>query len=229
MAKKSKRLRALQDKAVTEELTVTAAIGAVKSSATAKFDEAVEVSIRLGVDPRKSDQAVRGVAAMPAGTGKTMRVAVVCEGDNTKVAEEAGADLVGGDDLIASIGKGELDFDVLIAEPGVMSRLGRHGKILGPKGLMPNPKSGTVSNDVGSAVRQAKAGQVTYRTERAGIVHAAIGKASFSEADLASNFEALLASVKKAQPTAARGQYLVSIRMGTTMGPAVRINVGPLR
>jgi large subunit ribosomal protein L1 len=229
MPKASKRMRALREQATEAELTVEEAISKVKARATAKFDETVEVSIKLGIDARKSDQAVRGVAAMPAGTGKAVRVAVACEGDKAKDAKEAGADLIGGDDLLDSIGKGELDFDVLIAEPGIMGRLSKHGKLLGPKGLMPNPKSGTVTADVTAAVKQAKAGQVTYRAERAGIVHAAIGKASFSEADLSSNFHALLDSIKKAKPASAKGQYLVSAHMASSMGPAVSLNMGPLR
>lgn len=229
MAKESKRYRTVREQVKDQELTVEEAVSAIKKTATAKFDEGVEVAIRLGVDPKKSDQAVRGVCAMPAGTGKSVVVAVVCEGDKIKDATDAGADQVGGDDLIASIGKGKLDFDVLIAEPSCMARLSRHGKVLGPKGLMPNPKSGTVAADVATAVKQAKDGQVTYRAERSGIVHAAIGKASFSEADLVTNFNALLESIKKAKPASAKGQYLVNASLASTMGPSVKIDVVPLR
>lgn len=229
MAKLSKRLKQLREQVPATELSVEDAVAATKKLATAKFDEGIEVAIRLGVDPRKSDQAVRGVCPLPAGTGKSLRVAVVCEGDNQAKAKKAGADVVGDDDLIDSIGKGKLDFDILVAEPGCMARLSRHGKILGPKGLMPNPKDGTVTADVVAAVKQAKAGQVNYRAERSGIVHASIGKASFKEADLVANFNALLESVKKAKPASAKGQYLVAASMSTTMGPAVQLNMAVLR
>ena len=229
MAKTSRRIKELRKNVPTEELSVKDAVIAVKKNATAKFDEVVEVAFKLGIDPRNSEQAVRGVCAMPAGTGKNVRIAVVCEEDNAKKAKDAGADIVGGEELINEIGKGKLDFDVLISEPGMMARLSRHGKLLGPKGLMPNPKSGTVSADVVGAVKSAKAGQVTYRAERAGIVHAPIGKASFSDDDLVANFNALLTSIKKAKPAAAKGQYLVNIHMSSTMGPGVTLDAGALR
>lgn len=229
MAKESKRLRELRKDAPADQLELAAAIARVKGAATAKFDESIEVAVRLGVDPRKSDQAVRGVVAMPAGTGKEVKVAVLCQADKQDAAKEAGADIVGFEDLLEKIGKGELGFDVLIAEPTVMPKLGKHGKVLGPKGLMPNPKQGTVMADVAKAVKQAKAGQVTYRTEKAGIVHAAIGRASFAEADLESNFHALMRALKQSKPAAAKGQYLVSASLSSSMGPAVQVDVAPLR
>lgn len=222
-------MRALREQAGEESLEIAAAIAKVKGGASAKFDESIDVAIRLGVDPRKSDQAVRGVVAMPAGTGKAVKVAALCQGDGQAAAKEAGADLVGFEDLLEKIGKGELDFDVLIAEPAAMPQLGKHGKVLGPKGLMPNPKQGTVAADVAKAVAQAKAGQVSYRAEKAGIIHAAIGRASFKEEDLQANFHALVGSLKQAKPAAAKGQYLVSATMSSTMGPAVAVDVAPLR
>ena len=226
----SKRMQKLNEKSTGEEnLAVADAIASVKKNATAKFDETVEVAVRLGIDARKSDQMVRGVVAMPAGTGETVRVAVACQEDKVKEAVDAGADIVGLDECIAMISKEKFDFDVLIAEPAIMAQLGKHGKVLGPKGLMPNPKSGTVTNDIAAAVKQAKHGQVTYRTEKAGIIHAAIGRASFSESDLESNFMALIGSLKQAKPASAKGQFLVNARMSSTMGPAVRIDVSPLR
>ena len=229
MARTSRRTAELRKATPTEALPLADAVEAVKKSATAKFDETVEVALRLGVDPRKSDQMVRGVTALPAGTGKSVRVAVICEYDNAAAATEAGADLVGFEDLIDNIGKGQLDFDILIAEPMVMSRLAKHGKILGPKGLMPNPKSGTVTKDLAGAVKRVKAGQSTYRTERGGVVHAPIGLASFSQEDLVANFTALLESVRKAKPSSAKGQYLVKASLSSTMGPAIPIDLAPLR
>ncbi len=229
MSKSSKRITELRSSVAAGELPVAEAMELVKKNATAKFDETVEVAISLGVDPRKSDQMIRGVAALPAGTGKQVRVAVICENDKADAATEAGADLVGFEDLLNQIGKGQLEFDTLIAEPAVMSRLAKHGKILGPKGLMPNPKSGTVTNDIGGAVKRAKAGQATYRTERGGVVHAPIGLASFSSEDLMANFTALLDSIRKAKPAVAKGQYLVKASLSSTMGPAVPIDVAPLR
>ena len=229
MAKVGKRIKELKKKVTEAELTVEEAISAVKKNANAKFDEAIEVAIRLGVDPRKSDQVVRGVAAMPSGTGKKVRVAVLCQGEKIDIAKKAGADIVGFEDLLEKFSKEEFDFDVLIAEPSVMPQLGKHGKVLGPKGLMPNPKSGTVTNDIETAVKRAKSGQVTYRTEKSGIVHAAIGKASFTDEAIKDNFLALIHSVKQAKPSAAKGQYLVNARLSSTMGPAVHINVAPLR
>lgn len=231
MAGPSKRMRALKEQQgpADSSLSVTAAIAAVKQNATAKFDESVEVAVRLGIDARKSDQMVRGVVAMPAGTGETVRVAVACTEDKAKEAGDAGADVVGLDACLELIKKEKFDFDVLIAEPATMAQLGKHGKALGPKGLMPNPKSGTVTKDLVAAIKQAKHGQVTYRTEKAGIIHAAIGRASFSEGDLESNFMALIGSLKQAKPSGAKGQYLVNARMSSTMGPSVRIDVAPLR
>ena len=225
MAKISKRLQALRASVDSNKLyAIDEAIVTVKTGATAKFDESIDVAINLGVDPRKSDQVVRGAVVLPKGTGKTTRVAVFAQGANADAAKEAGADVVGFDDLAAEIKGGNLNFDVVIASPDAMRIVGQLGTILGPRGLMPNPKVGTVTPNVAEAVKNAKAGQVQYRTDKAGIIHATIGRASFAEADLRENFNALLDALVKAKPAAAKGQYVKKIAVSSTMGLGVRVD-----
>ena len=203
---------------------VDAAIGIVKANATAKFDETVEIALNLGVDPRHADQMVRGVVTLPAGTGKDVRVAVFARGDNAEKATAAGADVVGAEDLMESMQSGKLDFDRVIATPDMMGIVGRLGKVLGPKGLMPNPKLGTVTPNVAEAVKAAKGGQVEFRVEKAGIVHSGIGKASFSEADLRRNFDAFVDAIVKAKPSGSKGKYVKKIAISSTMGRGVKID-----
>ena len=201
------------------------AMATVVKTATAKFDETVEVHVRLGVDSRHADQQVRGAVILPNGTGKNVRVAVFAKGDEAKAAEAAGADIVGAEDLVARIqGEGFMDFDVAIAAPNTMGLVGRLGKILGPRGLMPSPKAGTVTPDVGRAVTEAKAGKIEYRLDKTNIIHCPIGKASFGAEKLQENFTALLDAIIKAKPAAAKGQYIRSCVIATTMGPGIRIN-----
>jgi large subunit ribosomal protein L1 len=200
------------------------AFGLIKKLASAKFAESVDVAINLGVDPKKSDQVVRGSTVLPHGTGKTVRVAVFAQGANADAAKEAGADIVGMDDLAESIQGGQLDFDVVIASPDAMRVVGKLGQILGPRGLMPNPKVGTVSPDVAGAVRNAKAGQVRYRTDRAGTIHCPIGKVGFEPAALRENLTALLADLDKAKPASAKGVYLQKVSVSSTMGPGFEID-----
>jgi len=204
-----------------------AALELVKATAKAKFDESVECAVRLGVDPRHADQMVRGAVVLPYGTGKERKVLVFAKGDKAKEAEAAGADFVGAEDMIQKIQEGWLGFDVAIATPDMMGLVGRLGRLLGPRGLMPNPKSGTVSFEVGNAVREVKAGKIEYRTEKAGIIHASIGKASFDSHKLLENFYTLMEALIKAKPAAARGQYLRAVTVSATMGPGVPVN--PLR
>jgi large subunit ribosomal protein L1 len=204
--------------------TPSEAIDVVKSLATRKFDETVEAAFRLGVDPRKADQMLRGTVALPSGTGKDVRVAVFAQGDAARDAQEAGADVVGADDLVKRIqDENFLDFDVAIATPDLMAQVGRLGRVLGPRGLMPNPKTGTVTPDVGRAVREFKGGKVEYRTDRHGNVHVPIGKVSFDREALLANFHAVLDELHRAKPAAAKGRYLKSITTSSTMGPGVRI------
>lgn len=200
------------------------AVELVKKTATARFDETVEVAVRLGVDPKHADQMVRGAVVLPHGTGRTARVVVFAKGDKAKEAEEAGADIVGAEDLVAKVEGGFLDFDVAVATPDMMALVGKLGKILGPRGLMPNPKTGTVTFDVKGAIGEIKAGKIEYRTEKAGIVHAPIGKASFSAEALLGNFHTLLETLVRAKPAAAKGTYLKSIFLSTTMGPGIPVN-----
>ena len=209
--------------------TPTEAVNIVKTTARAKFDESVDVSVRLGVDPRKSDQMVRGTVALPSGTGKDVRVAVFAAGEAAQEARDAGADIVGADDLAAQVEAGKFDFDVAIATPDMMPLVGRLGRALGPRGLMPNPKTGTVTNDVGRAVSEFKGGKVEYRTDRYGNVHVPIGKATFDPAALEANFRAVLDELNRAKPASAKGRYLRKITVSTTMGPGVRIDTGRLR
>ena len=229
MAKLSKRFQGLRSSIDPNvHYSIDDAIELVKKTATAKFDESVDVAINLGVDSRKSDQVIRGSVVLPKGTGKTVRVAVFTQGANVEAAKEAGADVVGFEDLAAEVKAGNLDFDVVIASPDEMRIGGQLGTILGPRGLMPNPKVGTVTPNVAEAVRNAKAGQVQYRTDKAGVVHATIGRASFAAADLRENFNTLLDAVVKAKPAATKGQYLKKIALSSTMGPGVRVDVGSL-
>lgn len=205
------------------------AIELVKKAAPAKFDETVEVAVRLGVDPKKQDQAVRGVVVLPNGTGKTKRVLVFAKGDKAKEAEAAGADFVGDQDLINKIQQGWFDFDVCVATPDMMSEVGKLGRLLGGKGLMPNPKAGTVTFDVANAVKEIKAGKIEYRLDRAGQIHAPIGKVSFSAEQLQENFRVLVEALVRAKPAAAKGIYLRNIAVSSTMGPSVRVNTQTFR
>ena len=214
MAKLSKKAKAIKAKVLTtKQYSVAEAVSLLKEFANTKFDESVDVSVNLGVDPRKSDQNVRGASVLPHGTGKTVRVAVFTQGPNADAAREAGADIVGMDDLADQVKRGEMDFDVVIASPDAMRVVGQLGQILGPRGLMPNPKVGTVTPDVATAVKNAKSGQVRYRTDKAGIVHCSIGKVSFDENAIKQNLEFLVADLKKAKPTAAKGVYLKKISL----------------
>jgi large subunit ribosomal protein L1 len=224
MAKLSKRVQALRAKVDRNKLyPVTDALALVKELSTAKFDESVDVSINLGVDAKKSDQVVRGAVVLPAGTGKTVRVAVFCQGAKAEEAKAAGADIVGFDDLAEQVKAGNIDFDLCIATPDAMRVVGALGQILGPRGLMPNPKVGTVTMDVTTAVKNAKAGQVQYRTDKAGIVHATIGRASFEVASLQQNLGALIEALVKAKPAASKGIYLRKVAVSSTMGAGVRV------
>ena len=229
MAKLSKKIKANADKVEPMKLyDVDSAIGLVKSLATSKFDETVEVAIALGVDPRHADQMVRGVVNLPKGTGKDVRVAVFARGAKADEATAAGAEVVGAEDLMESIQGGTIDFDRVIATPDMMGLVGRLGKVLGPKGLMPNPKLGTVTMDVKKAVTDAKSGQVEFRVEKAGIIHAGIGKASFPESDLKANLEAFVDAIVKARPTGAKGKYVKKIAMSSSMGPGVKVDTAEL-
>lgn len=200
------------------------AIRLVKELANAKFDETIDLAFRLGVDPRHADQQVRGAVVLPHGTGRTLKVLVFAKGDKAKEAEEAGADFVGADDIVAQIQGGWFGFDVAVATPDMMGTVGKLGKLLGPKGLMPNPKVGTVTMDVAKAIREIKAGKVEYRVEKTGIVHVVIGKASFTQEQLMENFHTMAETINKAKPSGAKGQYMKSVVVSATMGPAVRIN-----
>ncbi|HCP14271.1 MAG TPA: 50S ribosomal protein L1 [Peptococcaceae bacterium] len=200
------------------------AIRLVKDLANAKFDETIDLAFRLGVDPRHADQQVRGAVVLPHGTGKTLKVLVFAKGEKAKEAEEAGADFVGSDDIVAQIQGGWFGFDVAVATPDMMGTVGKLGKLLGPKGLMPNPKVGTVTMDVARAIREIKAGKVEYRVEKTGIVHVVIGKASFTQEQLVENFHTMAETLNKAKPSGAKGQYMKSVVLSATMGPAVRIN-----
>ena len=203
---------------------VEEAFDLVKKTATAKFDETVEVAVKLGVDPKHADQQVRGAVVLPHGTGKTKRVIVFAKGEKAKEAEAAGADVVGAEDLVAKIQGGWLDFDVAVATPDMMALVGRLGKVLGPRGLMPNPKVGTVTADVTRALNEIKAGKIEYRTDKAGNIHAPIGKASFDADKLDANFSTLIETLIKAKPAVAKGQYIRSVVISTTMGPGIRLN-----
>ncbi len=229
MAKLTKRQKVIAEKLEPGKLyPVDEAFTLLKSLPQAKFPESVEVSVNLGVDPRKSDQVVRGATVLPNGTGKSVRVAVFTQGANADAAKEAGADLVGMDDLAEQVKAGELNFDVVVASPDAMAVVGKLGTILGPRGLMPNPKVGTVTPNVAEAVRNAKAGQVRYRTDKAGIIHCAIGKVSFEPEQLKQNLDALLADLNKLKPAAAKGHYVKKITVASTMGPGVAVDPASL-
>lgn len=201
------------------------AIELVKKTATAKFDETVEVAFRLGIDPKKADQAIRGAVVLPHGTGKVLRVLVFAKGDKAKEAEAAGADFVGDEDMINKINQGWFDFDSVVATPDMMASVGKLGRVLGPKGLMPNPKTGTVTFDVTKAVNEIKAGKIEYRVDRVGNIHAPIGKVSFDNEKLIENFNVLVDTIQKAKPAAAKGQYMRSVTLSSTMGPGVKVNL----
>jgi large subunit ribosomal protein L1 len=225
MAALSKRRKSAREKVDSNAVyAVDEALSLVKELAIAKFPESIDVSVNLGVDPRKSEQVVRGSTVLPNGTGKTVRVAVFAQGENADKAKAAGADIVGFEDLAETVKGGEMNFDVVIATPDAMRVVGTLGQILGPRGLMPNPKVGTVTADVETAVRNAKAGQVRYRTDKAGIIHCPIGRADFEVAALRENLEALLADLKKAKPAASKGQYLKRLTVSSTMGPGVSVD-----
>ncbi|MDO8958642.1 MAG: 50S ribosomal protein L1 [Rhodocyclaceae bacterium] len=229
MAKHSKRVAAALAKVDrNKNYPLSDALALVKENATAKFNESIDVAVNLGVDARKSDQLVRGSVVLPAGTGKTVRVAVFAQGAKAEEAKAAGADIVGFDDLAATVKGGTIEFDVCIATPDAMKVVGQLGQILGPRGLMPNPKVGTVSMDVTTAVKNAKAGQVQYRTDKAGIVMCTIGRASFSVDQLQQNLSALIGALNKAKPAAAKGQYLKKISLSSTMGAGVRVDQASL-
>lgn len=225
MKKVSKKFLEAQKKVdTTKAYTIDEAIKLAKEVSYVKFDETVDLAFRLGVDPRHADQMIRGAIALPAGTGKTVRICVITSGENLKAAEEAGADFFGGDDIVAKIAGGWLEFDRVIASPDMMGKLGRIGRILGPRGLMPNPKLGTVTTDIAKAVAEQKAGKVEYRTEKNGIIHVPVGKKSFDEAKLRQNIDAIVTAVIKAKPASAKGTYLKSLTLSTTMGPGIKVD-----
>ena len=226
MAKVAKRIKAMNEGLNKETLySVAGAVKILRERSKVKFDETVEVTMNLGVDPRHADQMVRGVISLPNGTGKAVRVAVFARGDKAEAATKAGADIVGAEDLMEKIQGGMFDFDRVIATPDMMAVVGRLGKVLGPKGLMPNPKLGTVTMDVEAAVEAAKGGQVEYRVEKTGIIHCGVGKISFSQANIEENVMTLIKAVQKARPSGAKGVYVKSIAMSSTMGPGLKINV----
>jgi len=229
MAKLTKRAQAIAEKVtVGKQYPLEEALGLLKELSKVKFNESVDVSVNLGIDARKSDQGVRGATVLPNGTGKTVRVAVFTQGANADAAKEAGADIVGMDDLAEEVKKGNMDFDVVIASPDAMRVVGALGQILGPRGLMPNPKVGTVAQDVATAVKNAKAGQVRYRTDKAGIIHCPIGRADFEVSALVENLTALMADLIKAKPTSAKGVYIEKVAVSTTMGPGLQVDHTPL-
>ena len=229
MAKQGKRLKAINAGLDREKsYALDEAISLAKANAKAKFDETIEISMNLGIDPRHADQMVRGVVGLPNGTGKTVRVGVFARGPKAEEAKAAGADVVGADDLAAMVQEGKIEFDRCIATPDMMALVGRLGKVLGPRGLMPNPKLGTVTMDVKGAVTAAKAGQVEFRAEKAGIVHAGIGKASFEAEALVANARAFVDAIQKARPTGAKGTYVKKVSLSSSMGPGLRVDVASL-
>ncbi len=229
MAKLGKRMAAAVESIDREHLyDVKEAVKMVKERATAKFDETVEIAINLGVDPRHADQMVRGVVQLPHGTGRSVRVAVFARGPKAEEAKEAGADVVGAEDLAERVQKGEIDFDRCIATPDTMPIVGRLGKILGPRGMMPNPKLGTVTQDVAQAVADAKGGSIQFRVEKAGIIHSGVGKASFSEDQLVENLRAFVGAITRAKPSGSKGTYLKRVALSSTMGPGIKIDVASL-
>lgn len=229
MAKLTKRQKLAQEKVEpNKQYSIDEAVAILKELSTVKFEETVDVAINLGIDARKSDQTVRGATSLPHGTGKVVRVAVFTQGANAEAATAAGADLVGMEELAAEVKKGNMDFDVVIADPAAMRVVGQLGTILGPRGLMPNPKTGTVTPDVATAVKNAKAGQVRYRADKGGIIHGGIGRVNFDAAAIKENLEALLSDLKKAKPATAKGVYLKKISLSTTMGPGVAVDIASL-
>ena len=225
MAKLGKRLKSTNETIDREKFyTLGEAVEMIKTNARAKFDETVEIAVNLGVDPRHADQMVRGMVTLPNGTGKNVRVAVFAKGDNVEAAKEAGADIVGAEDLAEKVQKGEIDFDRCISTPDMMSVVGRLGKVLGPRGLMPNPKLGTVTKNVAEAVKAAKGGQVEFRVEKAGVIHAGIGKASFSEQALSENISAFVGAIQKAKPSGVKGTYMKKVALSSTMGPGLKLD-----
>lgn len=229
MARMTKRRKAMMEKITAgTHYPLNDALNLVKEIASAKFSESIDVAVNLGVDPRKSDQVVRGSTVLPNGTGKSVRVAVFAQGENAEKAKEAGADIVGFDDLAETIKGGEMNFDVVIATPDAMRVVGKLGQVLGPRGLMPNPKVGTVTPDVVTAVNNAKAGQVQYRTDKAGIIHCSIGKVGFDTDKLSENLQALLADLNKAKPSSAKGVFMKRVTLSSTMGPGVPVDNGSL-
>lgn len=229
MAKVSKRVRAFREKVDSNKLyPVDEALALLKEFATAKFNESIDIAVQLGVDPRKSDQVVRGSVVLPAGTGKEVRVAVFTTGEKVDQAKAAGADIVGMEDLAERIKAGDMPFDVVIASPDAMRVVGTLGQILGPRGLMPNPRVGTVTPDVAQAVKNAKGGQIQYRTDRAGIIHASVGRRSFSDADLKSNINALMDALVKAKPASSKGAYIRKVSLSSTMGAGVKVDQATL-
>jgi len=229
MAKLSKRAKLIAEKVVADkQYPIDEALGLIKELSTVKFNESIDVAVNLGIDPRKSDQVVRGSTTLPQGSGKTVRVAVFTQGEAADAAKEAGADVVGMDELAAEMKKGDLNYDVVIASPDAMRVVGQLGQILGPRGLMPNPKVGTVTPDVAGAVKNAKAGQIRFRADKAGIVHGSVGTAKFEVAALKENIDALLESLKKAKPTSAKGVYLQKLTLSSTMGPGLTIDASTL-
>lgn len=229
MAKLTKKAKVLAGTIDREKLHgIDEAIALIKTSATAKFDETIEVALNLGVDPRHADQMVRGVVTLPAGTGKSVRVAVFARNEKAEEAKEAGAEIVGAEDLLEHIQGGNFDFDRVIATPDMMGLVGRLGKVLGPKGLMPNPKLGSVTPNVGEAVKAAKGGQVEFRVEKAGIIHGGLGKASFSNEDLRRNFDTFVDAIVKAKPSGGKGKYVRKISLSSSMGPGVKIDLAEI-
>jgi large subunit ribosomal protein L1 len=226
LGKRSKKAREGVDRDAF--YNVDKAVDLIKKGATAKFDETIEVALNLGVDPKQGDQNVRGIVQLPHGTGKTLRVAVFAKGDKAKLAKDAGADIVGAEDLAEKVQAGQIEFDRVIAAPDMMAIVGRLGKVLGPRGLMPNPKLGTVTNDIAEAVKAAKGGQIEFRAEKAGLVHAGVGKASFSKEALIENLKAFVGAVAKAKPTGAKGSYIKKISLSSTMGPGVKLEISSL-
>ncbi|MBZ4201503.1 MAG: 50S ribosomal protein L1 [Methylovulum sp.] len=229
MAKLSKKEKLIKSKVLkTKQYSVVEAVELLREFASEKFQESIDVSVNLGVDPRKSDQNVRGATVLPNGTGKNVRVAVFAQGPNADAAKEAGADIVGMDDLAEMVKKGQMDFDVVIASPDAMRVVGQLGQILGPRGLMPNPKVGTVTPDVAGAVRNAKSGQVRYRTDKAGIIHCTLGKVAFESVAIQGNLEALIVDLKRLKPTSSKGVYIKKITLSSTMGPGLWLDAGSI-